>query len=206
MSHSTMLEASPARVAALAPRLALAAWAGAAVAVAASGGIGRTFFLAPLCLLGSTLAAIAAYRRIPAFRAAALGIDLRAIALLHAVRAPIGLAFLVETSAGRLPPLFGARAGWGDLLAGALALGVALAGPYVTPARRRLLFAWNALGLADIALAVGTANYLFLAARDPLFLEAVSRFPYGMLPTFVVPIVVSTHLLVFARLRREGAR
>src|SRR5690606_35762417 len=44
--------------------------------------------------------------------------------------------------------------------------------------------------LADHVFVVMTAQYLVFVARDPLFLAALARLPYPLLPTLVVPAIV----------------
>ncbi len=68
--------------------------------------------------------------------------------------------------------------------------------------RRRLVLAFNTYGLIDIALTVATAQKLALIDHDPLMINAFRIWPFGLLPFFVVPLVVLTHLAIFARLRR----
>ena len=68
--------------------------------------------------------------------------------------------------------------------------------------RRRVVLAWNALGLFDIVLTVATAQKLALVDHDPLMIGAFGYAPFGLLPFFVVPLVVLSHLAIFARMRR----
>ncbi|MCB9603263.1 MAG: hypothetical protein H6722_12415 [Sandaracinus sp.] len=187
-----------------APRLvfALFAWVALATVAAASGLISfeRPWFV-PLTLLGTTTALVAAYTRSEPFRALLDRVDLRLLVGWHVVRAPIGASFLVLASRGELPELFASRAGWGDLAAG---LGALLVLPMLTRVHertpRRLALLWNLFALADILLVVATAQYLFLIVHDPL-MARLGSLPFGLLPTFVVPLVITTHLLVFRRLR-----
>ena len=67
--------------------------------------------------------------------------------------------------------------------------------------KRRLALAflvWNIAGFADILFVVSTAARLGLA--EPQSMKALTEFPLALLPTFLVPIIIATHLLIFFRL------
>jgi hypothetical protein len=179
----------------------IAVWLLAALAVTLSGVLAKAAFLVPLAIGGITLAAVMAYRASPGFRRVASALEPRAIVWFHVVRAPIGVLFLIEQAHGNLPALFAERAGYGDIFCGVLAAGIAAFAMH----RPRVVLAWNVLGLVDIAVAVVTAQYLLVLQGDPQMTAALQRFPYGLLPTFIVPAVVLSHLLMFARLRRPAA-
>lgn len=174
------------------------AWLGLAVALSLSGLLLTVTPLVALVLAGTLAAQVLAYRRGGALREVADGVPLSYVLALHLVRAPIGLAFLLEERAGHLPSLFAWRAGPGDLLAGLLSLAVLLRG--AKPGRdRATLRAWTLFGAADLAVVVLTAQYLFVLRRDPLMAEAFGRMPYPLLPTFLVPLLLATHALVWKR-------
>ena len=183
------------------PRLSLApilaGWFALGLALALAKVIGGRPPLAAIALTVQVGGGVAAYRLVPSLRAAVDALDLRVLILFHTVRAPIGAAFLVLMTRGMLAPTFAMRGGIGDLVAGLLAL---VAAGFV--ARRRLVLAWNAYGLLDIAVTVATAQKLALIDHDPLMLGAFEIWPFGLLPFFVVPLVVLTHLAIFVRLRR----
>lgn len=188
----------------LSPRVLLVgllAWAVAATALAAAELI--TFeraYLVPVLILGTTATLVTVYLRSAPLRAALERVDLRILVGWHVVRTPIGVGFLLMHARGELPELFATRAGWGDIAAGLGALAVVLLISADGVVARRTTLAWNLLALGDILLVVGTAQYLVLVLRDPLMFTLM-RLPWGLLPTFVVPLVISTHLVVFARVR-----
>ncbi|MDQ3037392.1 MAG: hypothetical protein M3Y87_33665 [Myxococcota bacterium] len=185
---------------------AFALWLAAALGASASGLLSLDRLpLVPLFLGGGVAALALAYARVPSFRDFAQRIDLRVVIAVHLVRAPIGIAFLVLESFQRLDPIFATRAGWGDILAGALAIVALLAVPASTRARRSIVRAWNVVGLADILMVVATAQYLIFFSGHPETLAVMAGFPWGAIPLCIVPIVIATHLLVFARLRRDEA-
>lgn len=185
---------------------ALGAWAALALGVSALGVITiERRAVIPFVLVSAVGALLAGYRLWPALRALAQRIDLRAPILLHTIRAPIGVMFLVMEARGELDGSFAQLAGWGDIAAGLLAIGAALAVGSELPSRRTIILAWNALGLLDILAVVANAQRILLFSDHPETMSALTKFPFGVLPLFVVPIVIATHLLVFARLRREAS-
>lgn len=66
------------------------------------------------------------------------------------------------------------------------------------------LLVWNASGLLDILLVLSRGIRMFLA--DPAFGEGFARLPLALLPTFIVPLVIASHIVLFVsrdtRLRR----
>lgn len=199
-SHDSQREAPPLSLGISA--LILTVWLLISTALCVSGvfGFDRPYLI-PLLLFGTTASLVAAYHLSPALRARLAQTDLRLFVGFHIIRAPIGAWFLVLASRGQLPELFAFRGGWGDILAGVLALMVLpLMPPRGAQWKKRAVWVWNLVGLLDILMVVGTAQYLFLIVRDPLMLTLASL-PFGLLPTFIVPIVIATHILIFARLR-----
>lgn len=179
------------------------AWLSAGVVASVTGAFVRAPFLAPVSVLVGSAALLLGARAWAPLADVSARLSTRAILLGHALRAPIGALFLVEHALGHLPATFAIRAGWGDLAAGLGALALALTAPSSQRgASRRLVIAWGLFGLGDILLVVGTAGYLAVGLRDPLLLSAFDRFPYGLLPTVVVPLVISSHVALLAGARR----
>jgi hypothetical protein len=179
--------------------LALALWLAAAFALSGPVAHGPAF-LVPLSLWSCVLAVALYWRRSPSLQAWTDQLDLRAPILWHTVRVYFGARFLQLYAAGELPGTFALAAGWGDIVAGALALPAALA--VSRPAARRWVLAWNALAFADILFVVLNAARLFLTQRESM--AAFTQLPLRLLPLFIVPLVILSHGLVFVRLRRAG--
>jgi len=78
-----------------------------------------------------------------------------------------------------------------------LAIGVLLIKP-ATPADRRAYFAWNVIGFVDILMVV--INAAVQAMRDPASMQPLLRLPLSLLPTFLVPLIIASHVLLFVRL------
>ena len=179
--------------------LALALWLAAAVAVGAAGLLHALRPPAPqLLLLAITVALLAAVRLHAPLRAWVRTVDWRALVLVHLARAVAGGTFLVVVARGALPPAF-VQAGVGDVTVAVLALLLVALVPPSRPGARGLYLAWNVLGLADILLVLATGVRLGL--RDPGVVDGFVRMPLVLLPTFLVPLVLATHVLLFGRLR-----
>jgi hypothetical protein len=61
---------------------------------------------------------------------------------------------------------------------------------------------WNVLGLADILFVVVTAAWLGVA--EPESMAALLRLPLSLLPTFLVPLIIASHVVLGVRLARRG--
>lgn len=128
-------------------------------------------------------------------------LDPRWLVALHLVRF-VGLLFLVMYRRSELPWAFAVPGGCGDIV---VATGAAVLLLAVLPVRSRtswrLLLIWNVAGLLDILFVVSTAARLTFA--DPLSMIALLRLPLSVLPAFFVPLIIVSHLLLFAWLRRQ---
>jgi hypothetical protein len=183
-------------------------WLVLALALAASGVLGvPPRPLIPILIVGPVLAYLVLRRR-PRVAGALDGLPLWGLVAYHLVRLPYGIGFLLAYARGELPAAFAVTAGWGDIVAGSLALPAAWAALSHSPAggRRALLWVWSALALADMLLVIATAQRLLLVDADPLMQQAFARPPYAILPLFVVPMVLITQLEVIRRLRRPAAQ
>jgi hypothetical protein len=185
---------------ALSPAVWLAPWAALAAFLSLAGVFTlERRLLVPLSLVTAVSTLLVCHRTLPRFRTWTSGLDLRAILGLHALRAPIGVGFLVLEAQGKLTGAFAQVAGFGDIAVGLLALALlATFGKSDRLRPGRALLLWNAFGLIDILVVVAQAQRLLLFV-DPEGIMALAAFPGSMLPTFVVPLVITTHLLVFRR-------
>jgi hypothetical protein len=61
---------------------------------------------------------------------------------------------------------------------------------------------WNTLGLIDIVFVVFSA--LRFGLKDWQSMQALRELPLSLLPTFLVPLVIASHVLIFVRLARAG--
>ncbi len=186
---------------ALAVRVVLWVWLAAAIYV----GYARLLVpLPPLAIpaivISLTIVLVLAYRRISPLRAWIDSLDLRTIVLLHVIRF-VGIYFLILGRDGVLPARIAWPAGVGDIAVATLALVVVLY-PFSESARRRAIYYWNIFGLVDILLVISSgARTAFAGSRE---LAAFSELPLSLLPTFLVPLIVASHLVLFHRLGNDS--
>jgi hypothetical protein len=190
----------PARRAAVAVGLVLAAWFAVASAIAQLGGTSVSAFglriVVPLVIGALALAFFEPLRSLLSERESLIAIQTYRV---------IGGVFLVLLALNMLPAVFAIPAGTGDVLIGLTALGAARS---VRGGQVGRAVAWNLLGLLDlvVALAIGLA-----AAPGPLRLIAVTPstaaigvLPLVLIPTFVVPLSILLHVVSLRSL--AGAR
>ena len=176
-------------------------WFLIALAAGASGLLLRWAAPGPqLLLVGLTVALIVAGLFVSSFRAWLAAVDLRAVIAIHLSRF-VGIYFLVLYSRGLLPFQFAVVGGWGDIAIAATAL-LWLVLTREPADHRTLLLVWNACGLFDIVFVVLTAGRMGLA--DPASMAPLRTLPLSLLPTFLVPIIISSHLLIFQRQSRAS--
>jgi hypothetical protein len=159
-------------------------------------------FGVPAVVLGLSALLLLAYFRLATVRAWVDALDLRTLVLLHVTRF-VGLYFLVLSRRGVLPSDFAVPGGIGDIIVATLALVVVFA-PLADASRERAIRIWNVIGLVDIALVVLTAVRLDLA--NPLQMRVMTYLPLSLLPTFLVPLLIATHIIIYTRLTRPSAK
>jgi hypothetical protein len=136
--------------------------------------------------------------KVRTIRACVLNIDLRWLVLLHLTRLFAGAYFLVLCQRSQLPCAFAIPAGGGDIVIGVLA--VALVSSMHTQFAKPVLPSWNTLGLIDIVFVVSSA--LRFGLKDWQSMHALRELPLSLLPTFLVPLIIASHVLIFVRLSR----
>jgi hypothetical protein len=174
----------------------LAIW-GLAVVYAAETGVYGAFpplFLAVIIALGIVVPVIV-YAMSEGFRAYIKAIGLRSITAFHIWRIAAALVFFWYGSHNLLPEIFVQNAGWGDLIAGLLALGVTL-----LPESRNRYLVFHVFGFADFVVAVGTGLSLFLL-NDPR-MSGIQTLPMALIPFYGVGISGASHIMAFDLLRR----
>lgn len=182
----------------LAPALLLV-WGLAATAFVGMGMLSRMPFPPPVFVGLGILLALIFLIFVPGFAAWMKTVDIRWILGFHLVRF-VGIYFLILASQGRLDTYFARTAGIGDIITAAAALALIL-----IPAGRDgiALKLWNAFGFADILFVVFNAARGIRSAPDG-FTEFF-HLPLGLLPTFIVPVIVVSHVVILFRLRRAAA-
>jgi hypothetical protein len=175
---------------------ALLTWLAFALVIGSSG---RFSYASPRQVAATvwmlTALALLACWKIRPVRDRAADIDVRWLIAVHLTRF-VGIYFLVLAAHGGLPSGFARPAGIGDIT---IAAGAAIILLLRQAAPKSLLFAWNALGLIDILFVVFAA--LRFGLRDSQSMTPVRELPLSLLPTFIVPLIITSHVVIFARLR-----
>jgi hypothetical protein len=184
-------------------------WISLIVTIAALGGFSSAItgpFPAPvIAFLILIIAGSAAWLAWPAFRRAVLSMPLVALVGINSVRIA-GVLFLILRAEGRLAAPFATSAGWGDIIAGAIAIPLAVLMTWKGTAPRWLLGAWNAFGILDLITAIslgalsapGTPFRVFTEAPSTI---AMGTLPWVMIPAILVPLFLMMHLAIAIRLR-----
>lgn len=178
-------------------RVVLGVWFCAAVAVGATGVLQAASVPPPAFALLLTVLTVGAVWLVPGLRARVQALGVGPLVAFHLIRVGAGINFLVLARQGTLPREFALLAGWGDIAVGVGAFVVLMfCLPAKTSGQRTALMFWNAVGLIDIFSVLGNGLRLFV--RQPEIGVPFTHLPLALLPLFVVPIVISTHLWIFA--------
>ncbi len=178
----------------------LAVWGLAAAVAGALHLLARLpVFAGPLLIASLTAGFSVALTRVNGLKAAVLALSPRTILALHLIRF-IGAYFLWLHTQGRMPAEFAHRAGWGDIVAAAGALGL-LCWPEGA-SFRRILFWWNLVGAADLVLAVGTAGWL--TVTRPGSMIEITQLPLALIPLWAVPVLFASHIVLYRAWRDQG--
>ncbi len=179
----------------------LLVWLAAAAAVGLSGVLGKLHGpWLQVILIALTVVSIALWKLWKSAGKLVSGLSVDVLVAFHLPRLLIGGAFLALMYAGKLPRSFAMPAGIGDVVVGVLCVVGLLARPRLR--RRRVLWWWNVLGLLDILAVV--VEGLVAGMHDPESMGLMAKFPLSMLPTWYVPLVIVTHLVLFGRLKRSS--
>jgi hypothetical protein len=183
----------------------LGAWFVLVLAIGASGALSPAGGGAPalgLTVILPIAALIGAYFALPSIRDAMATTPLPALIGLHAIRL-LGFTFIILYAEGRLPAPFAPSAGWGDVFIGATALPLARAVMRFGARVRPLVLLWNALGVADLVVALTLGP---LSAPGPLQVfvgppdsSPMTTLPWLLIPGFLVPILFFIHVVIFHR-------
>ena len=184
----------------------LGAWFALVLAIGATGALSPVAGGPPalgLTVVLPVVALIWAYFGLPSVRTAMAAMPLPGLIALHAIRL-LGFTFIVLYAEGRLPAPFAPSAGWGDVFIGATVLPLAWAVTQFGARVRPLALLWNALGVADLVIALTLGP---LSAPGPLQVfvgppdsSPMTTLPWLIIPAFLVPCLMFLHVVIFARL------
>lgn len=182
--------------------LGTAVWFGIALVISVAGLPQKLTPPAPqIVILLLTIALLAFGRLYSRLRAWIVTVDIRTLAGVHVIRALAGAAFLWAASRGTMPPGFASAAGYGDIAVAILAILLIV---LISPEQKvapLLYVIWNTIGLIDIMYVVVTAARIALA--DPPAMAQLLHAPFAIIPLFLVPIVIASHVWIFERLLRR---
>jgi hypothetical protein len=187
---------------------ALGLWFALIAALGAAGAFGQARGLGTpgvgLAVLLPVLVLGLAKRRVAGLRSALDAAPIELLVGVNFVRV-LGAFFILLYADGRLPAPFAPVAGWGDILIGATALPLAWAIGKQIPGWWPATLAWNTLGLADLLAAISLG--ITSAPDSPLRLfhdgpstVIMTDLPWVLIPAFLVPLLILTHIAVFYRL------
>jgi hypothetical protein len=122
----------------------------------------------------------------------------------------LGGVFLVGYAQDELPAEFALPAGIGDIAVGITAVAVAwLVAAHGAERMRTTVLGWCAFGIGDLVVAVGTGFLSAPSIMQQLALDnpnsAITRYPFVLIPTFLVPMSILLHVYVIQRLRAAAA-
>ena len=119
-----------------------------------------------------------------------------------------GAVFLLAWAEGRMPAAFALPAALGDLAVGLSAPLVAALVRRRSPRSRPIAVAWNAVGLADLVLAVTLGALTSPTPFQPIAVghpnALISRLPFVLIPVFAVPLSLLLHAATLRRLREQA--
>jgi hypothetical protein len=186
--------------------IALGLWLAVAVGIGVSGalrGASAPLLVGVIWLL--TVAVMVVYATNRTLRTWSRTIDMRVLILFHSVRFIGAAFFLLNAVQGRLPQSFSIAGERSGIVVAALALVVAVTAVPVRSARQWwIVLGWNLIGLASILRVLVAGMELGLA--DMQQMTPLTEWPLNLLPTFLVPLVISSHLVIFSRLWRSARR
>jgi hypothetical protein len=119
-----------------------------------------------------------------------------------------GIVFLILMVQGQMPALWALPAGVGDVLVGATALWVASG--LERPGGRRRAIAFTLLGMADLIVAI-TLGVMVNPGPTQVFHtvptgELLVQYPLALVPTFLVPLAFTLHIISLLQLRGMWGR
>ncbi len=154
------------------------------------------------------VAFVAAFVKLPAFRALVLGASPTTMAAIMGWRF-VGLGFIDLYALDKLPAFFAIPAGVGDLA-------VAISAPLVVARlqrrdgfeRSRSFVVWNLVGIADLVLALVlgvTGAMIATGAVGEISTKPLTELPLVIIPVFLVPILQMLHMSMLLGIRRTRA-
>ena len=181
-------------------RFFVLSWLFVAALVGYSGILRNTQLPMPALGVAMTLALVAVIAVRRDYRERALRAGVRPLIAVHLTRFA-GIYTLWLYHRGLLPRDFAMPAGWGHIVIAVLAAIVLLAFRPDTRAGRTAILVWNVIGLLGVFVVFAAAARM--AGADPFAQAGFTSLPLSLLPTFLAPLIVVTHVLIFVWWTRQ---
>ena len=169
-------------------------WLFAAVLVGFSGLLRNTALPMPALSAAITLTLVALLAVSRDLRRRALSSGIRTLLAVHLVRF-FGFYFVWLSRQGLIASDFAVIAGWGPIIVATGALVILVVFRPGDERSRMAILAWNVVGVLDILLM--TAVMTRLSQPDPLVQGGFTALPLSLVPTFIIPLAIVSHLLIF---------
>lgn len=131
-------------------------------------------------------------------------INLKTMTYFHSIRIPVEIVLTLLFMEGLVSRYMTWEGTNFDILSGASAAIVAFIAFRQQPPKTKLLIGWNLVALLLLLNVVITAVFAIPSPFQQLAFDqpnvAVFYFPFNLLPTFVVPLVLFAHLVALRRL------
>ncbi len=111
----------------------------------------------------------------------------------------LGFVFVLLEAHSILPSTFALPAGYGDMAIGATASFVAW--KLAHPGHRNSFILWQALGIADLVMAVGLGVTVSLLSPQSISMAAMTVLPLSLVPVFAVPLLLICHIICIEQAR-----
>ena len=180
--------------------IALAVWLVLALAIGFDETLARIPKPIPqLILYGLIALVLIVSKRVPSVRSWLDQLDLRWLAGVHLTRFAGGY-FLVLYSEGKLPFGFAIPAGIGAMTVAAGNL-ILMSLPPERRLFRTIWMVWNYFGLANIVFMVVIGAVFGVTRHEAM--EPIAELPFSLFPTFLIPLIVGSHVELIHRLRTQ---
>jgi hypothetical protein len=186
--------------------LILAAWFCIALVIGLSGAFeSASAQVVALTVWNVTAVILLGCWKVPPLHRWAMNVRVSWLIALHLTRF-VGIYFLILCQRGELSCVFAKPAGIGDIMtaAGVIALLVSNVPGKLTASPtgiRRVVMGWNIFGLIDILFVVVSA--LRIGLNDWQGMAPLRTLPLSLLPTFLVPLIIASHSLIFVKLSKR---
>jgi hypothetical protein len=132
------------------------------------------------------------------------GIDLKTMTYMHIIRIPVEFVLAMLFHQGLVSVYMTYEGSNFDILSGLSAPIIAYIAFRKRPIRRKLLLIWNVICLLLLLNVVITAIFAFPSPFQRIAFDqpnvAILYFPFNLLPSLIVPIVIFSHLSALRRL------